>query len=386
MTGLGANGSGTARRWRVLSRPAWGSARQWLYCASSWAAALLLILAATGKAVALARGALQPLLLGLAAPGWTLALVMAETLLAAWLLACWRPGACRTVAAGTFALFAAAGLVQAALGQERCGCFGVVQMPLAIMLPVNLAVAAGLMVGRPSLATSRTPPLTRAAYGAGLALCAVPAVAAVFAAGRYLLSGPGQRSVILTPDGVVGRPAEFLLYVEHGGELARGRWRLLVYRDGCNRCAAALAAWARSAQGESSHRRVRGGSREVSTLRKQAATRVGSPGPGWALGEVEGVRYGVLVLPGSRVPPGVRHTLRTFEASPLVTWYAVAPMVLEVDEGVVGRAEMDMRGTPVEEKGAALRRPPPACPFWFIGFTAAEAGALVPYLAFGGTG
>lgn len=282
------------------------------------AAGLLLTLGATGKSAALAKG-IMPVVFGFAAPWWTIAVVVFESLLAAWLLGGWRPKACCTLAMVTFSVFAAAGLLAALRGQERCDCFGQVQMPIAIMVPLNLAVAGALAasISACGTAAAESPPLAGGLSRAAAVLGAVPLVAAASAAAWSLVLNSRQGSITLTPELVSERPAVFLAHVQNGSELARGRWVLLVYRSDCGRCATALAMFARAAELERS--RVRHVADHVD------------------------LRYAVLLLPGSSLPPAHAHRLRGFRANAALTWYAVAPMLVELRDGVVQRADIDVK-------------------------------------------
>ena len=318
-------------------RPGGGqSGRRALWPVVRFAAALLLVLAATGKAVAFVGGGTEPMF-GLVGPQWVLAVVWGECLLAAWLVSGWRPGLCRLAAAAAFCVFAAAGVVQGLLGHERCGCFGVVRVPLALMVPLDLAVAVGLVSARPAapgLACAR-PVLARMLGWVAVGLCALPGMAAGSAWARQFASGKG--SVILTPEGISGRPAAFLAHVEGGALLARGRWRVLAYRDDCRDCARALPAFALAA------RHARGGT-----------------------------QYAVLLLPGSVLPAGTGEWLRVFHADPSLTWYAVTPLVIELRDGMVKRAQREVEGAAGGEASACAGHfVRVACFVWFGGFLAA---------------
>lgn len=372
----------------------WERKRQVLFSVARCAAALLLVLAATGKAAALARGVI-PALLGLASPWWTVVVVLFEGFLAAWLLAAWRQKACRAVAVVVFCVFAVAGLVQALLGHERCGCFGLVQMPIALMVPLNLAVAGSLAVGRP--ASGPAPAEERPFVARGLVcmaavLCALPGVAAAAAAGRYLVSGNRHGSLVLTPEGVSGRPAQFLAHVHEGAELARGRWLVLVYRSDCDRCAAALAAFARAAQedhtpsGQADPAASRGrqvaeskpsrGNQGAGHTRERPATRSATLSPVATRGGE--VQYAVLLLPGSGLPAAYAAVLRAFEANATVTWYAVTPLVLELRDGLVQRAEMDVQAALESDTPPGVGRVSTARHVgWFACFTAAGGAAAL---------
>lgn len=313
------------------------SGRLAVWVVSRCVACLLLVLAAAGKAAALAGGVMPPLL-GLPAREGMLALVGLECLLAAWLAAGWRPDLSRRVAAAAFCLFAAAAAVQALHGHQRCGCFGVVQVPLALMLPLDLAVAAGLAAGRAGLlvaSAGRRPAVARAIACMATGLCALPALVAGTAWARQLAGGPG--SVILTPEGISGHPADFLAHVPDGEPLAHNHWYLLVYRSDCRTCAQALPAFVHAAQ--------------------QAR---------------RGTQYAVLLLPGSNSPSGRGDWLRVFHADPALTWYAVTPLVIELRDGMVERAERGVEGTAgAEASASAGHLVRVACSVWYRGFLAA---------------
>lgn len=281
-------------------------------------AGILLTLAAMGKAAALAKG-IMPVMFGFAAPWWTVAVVVFETFLAAWLVAGWRQKACCALAAVTFSVFAAAGLVAALRGQERCGCFGQMQMPIAIMVPLNLALAGTLAAGMSACGTAASE---SSLAGGGLShaptvLGAVPVAAVALAAAWIFVSNSRQGSIILTPELLLERPAVFLAHVQNAGELARGRWVLLVYRSGCGRCESALELVACAAEQE--RRRAR------------------------QVQDYVDIRYAVLLLPGSSLPPAHADGLQAFRANAALTWYAVTPMLVELRDGVVQRADIDVK-------------------------------------------
>lgn len=273
--------------------------------------------------------------LGLGGPEWTLGLVLLEYLLAAWLLAGCRAASCRVAAVGMFCAFAGAGLLEALAGHEHCGCFGVLQLPYAFMVPLDLLVAVGLALGtpRPLMGdTWRRPLLARTLWLAVLGACGVPVLAA--AASYFAL---GQRTVVLTPENISGRVADFLAHVRAGQQLAHGRWCLLVYRSDCRRCAAALPAFAQAAQ------------------RKRD------------------VRYAVLLLPGSALPAIEEEALKAFEAEPSVRWYALTPLVLELRDGVVERVHPDVRAASMGDRvGRASPRSLLQCVTRFDTFPASQ--------------
>ena len=334
MNGPRAKGAGVAGRGGSLCRLAHsGPARKALFQAARWTAVLMLLLAAAGKAASLVRGDVQPLL-GLAAPSWTAVLVIFECGLAAWLIGLWQADACRMVAAAAFLVFAGAGGIGALRGETHCGCFGVVQVPVGIMVMLDLAVALALLAGRPGYSVESVQArsrLVQATCWLALALCGAPAVAAAAGVGRYLASSHAEGAVLLTPQTISGRTARFLAHVQGAGPLTRGRWRVLVYRSDCGRCAAALREFVRAAQGER-------------TASRQTAECSATP-PATAPTRARGVKvqYAVLLLPGSRLPPAYAPTLRAFQAKQALTWYAVTPLLLELRDGLVQRAHMDVQ-------------------------------------------
>ena len=266
-----------------------------------WSSVLVLAGAAAGKALALRHG---PIGEGwLAVPALALALVGYEATLAAWLMLGRAVVMGQLVAFVTFAGFGAYSLGLALDGARTCRCFGILSVPPHVTAAVDFALAVGwlLMV----LDGQRGPAPVRSGRMAGCMaclVCLVPlGVAAWHVAGYYgVLSGLHGRLVVLEPDDLLGRRADFLAHAPGGQQLLHGRWRVLVVRAGCDRCRAAME------QEFGAH-----------------------------AGSLAAVRRALLELPA----PGRQEPWHT--AVPHVrlpddrTWYAPTPMVLELDEGTI---------------------------------------------------
>jgi hypothetical protein len=82
-------------------------------------------------------------------PGLTLALVQWELVLGAVLVAGVVPHVGRWLAAGTFAVFAAASFHSGWMGQASCGCFGRAVVNPWLMFGIDLAAAGLLLAFRP---------------------------------------------------------------------------------------------------------------------------------------------------------------------------------------------------------------------------------------------
>ena len=178
-----------------------------------WSSVLVLAGAAAGKALALRHG---PIGEGwLAVPALALALVGYEATLAAWLMLGRAVVMGQLVAFVTFAGFGAYSLGLALDGARTCRCFGILSVPPHVTAAVDFALAVGwlLMV----LDGQRGPAPVRSGRMAGCMaclVCLVPlGVAAWHVAGYYgVLSGLHGRLVVLEPDDLLGRRADFLAH------------------------------------------------------------------------------------------------------------------------------------------------------------------------------
>lgn len=137
---------------------------------------------------------------------------------------------------------------------------------------------------------------------------------------------------------------------------------------GPTRCGRSVPSWERSRQPELAESR---GRQAAGRTRENPAPRSATLSPRAARGGK--LQYAVLVLPGSRLPPASAPALRAFQANARLTWYAVTPLVLELREGVVQRADLDVQATlegetrpsMKERKRCWLRRSPSSSRCWW---------------------
>jgi len=148
-------------------------------------------------------------------------LIAAEFLLGVALLTNFTPRITSLLALLAFSAFSAHSLVAALEGQPSCGCFGKAGVAPSVMLAVDLAAVAALLLARPRW------------WQAGCA-------ALVFCLAFVLASGEGNPSPQSFDDSDIPliERTRFPFAALEGAppDLARGEWKVVFHRAGCDEC------------------------------------------------------------------------------------------------------------------------------------------------------
>lgn len=188
-------------------------------------------------------------------------LVELELAFGLWLLAGFRPRETRWGAIVCLAAFAAVSLYRAISGADSCGCFGKIAVSPWLTFTLDAAFLAALWGSRSKLAVRRAPGKNGdcAADASNeclrsmrfVAVCALYAVlgvpvgwamasfdsARLSANGRFNVDAP---AVVLEPQKWIGKPFPLSEDIDIGNQLATGRWTVVLYREDCLACQAAI--------------------------------------------------------------------------------------------------------------------------------------------------
>ena len=238
------------------------------------AAAVVLLTAAGLKAHQLAT---SPVLGdGFLDSRWILiATVEFEIFFGLWLLANILPVWTRRAAIALFALFAAVSLYKALTGHASCGCFGRVEVNPWWTFGLDVGIVSVLWRWRPENSPQPVEDVDKTdhnaqpapslgvrafAVGAIWLIIGVPTAAAlggahVWDSAEMELAFAEDTVAILEPQKLVGKRFPLLQFVEDRpdsvspqnyhmrGRLTQGEWTVILYRDGCARCARMMPEW-----------------------------------------------------------------------------------------------------------------------------------------------
>jgi hypothetical protein len=247
---------------------------------------------------------------------WFLASIAeGELALGLWLLAGLRSRAARAAALAAFLAFFSISLSKALGGVASCGCFGKVPIHPWYTAAFDFAALVALFLWQPTGAEGQ-PVRPWGVRSAGTVLLAVSlGVPGGILMGHYPPGGLGREgefegsgpSVLLQPDGWVGKRLPLLQYVNIGEQLGRGEWVVVLYHHGCPKCAEIIPEYEARARALGGH----------------------ANGPRIALIEIP--PYGEPtwgpVSPSSACASG--------RLSDVKDWFITTPAILDLREGVV---------------------------------------------------
>lgn len=171
-----------------------------------------------------------------------LAQVAFEVLLGLWLLTGWYPKAARWVSTACFAIFFTVVTYKAISGETTCGCFGNIPVNPWITMGFDFVVVATLLQVRPVPGAFRLRPV----YGIpAVAVCvSLVGIGAVSWNRPVILSENDEiranQVVVLKPETWLGKRLPLYRYIDHGEELTKGQWLLVLYSNTCPECASAM--------------------------------------------------------------------------------------------------------------------------------------------------
>lgn len=320
----------------------WIRARRFTaYDARRVALGLLLIVATGLKAHQLAT---EPILgRGIFNSRWfLLGVVEWELLFGLWLLAGLWPRTTWVIALCCFGVFTAISLYKAISGEATCGCFGRLRVSPWFTLLLDISAILALLAFPPHATeprrwASRRRMLARCGITATLWLLAgVPAAIAMGNPRIATLDGGMSlprdgRVVVLQPEAWVGKRFPLAAHIDVGGTLSQGEWTVVLYRHDCPDCRQALPRYQERAREQSIARRT---SRlALVQLPPYAEHEVGLTSP-----DRSACLYGVL--------------------SDAAHWFAVTPIEVRLQEGVVLGVRSGLGTSPATSANSAPLRLP----------------------------
>ncbi|MCY2929460.1 MAG: hypothetical protein NTV86_08185 [Planctomycetota bacterium] len=245
--------------------------------------------------------------------GW----VEAEIFLGVWLVTGVYRRAGWAVVLACFGTFCGVTLAKGLRGEASCGCFGAVPVNPWYTFVLDAAVVTALLTFRPK--PGRNEGAARARWRAIEGLGAFVVLGAAAGLGIASgspervtqdgqVSGPG-RMVLLRPQEWPGKGFPLLTHMEGGGELARGRWVVMLFRKNCLSCREAMPRYR--------------------TMARAIRQRYGA---GMAMVEL------ARPEPGSRPRGADADGVVWLELDPGREWFVTSPTVAVLSEGVVEAA------------------------------------------------
>lgn len=172
---------------------------------------------------------------------WHYALSHLELLLAAGCISGFASPIVRRALLTLFAVFGGYAGYLLLVGADSCGCFGRVEVHPAWMLALDVFLLGLLYRWTPDLQVAELQPSRLLTCLTIYAVVALPMTALISA----------ERSaeiVVLEPAGWSGRDLPIANHVDIGGQLAKGKWVLLLYHNNCGKCQEALPRYVQLAE------------------------------------------------------------------------------------------------------------------------------------------
>ena len=149
-----------------------------------------------------------------------------------------------------FVVFSLVAVYKAYTGETSCGCFGKLQINPWYTLILDICVIALLLKFRPDLKQPQPasrPALKFAIFSFAMLAAGIPSGLAMAMYTPATLSDDGaivgtQRVVLLEPAKWLGKRFSLQCYVEFGGDLAKGKWNMILYHHDCPDCQTRLPA------------------------------------------------------------------------------------------------------------------------------------------------
>lgn len=173
-----------------------------------------------------------------------------ELLLGLWLVS----GLCKrltwAMSLVCFLAFSGLTLHKALAGEPSCGCFGKLQINPWYTLILDVCVIALLLKFRPDLKRPQPasrPTLRFAIFALALLAAGIPSAIAMATYTPATLADDGaivgtQHVVLLEPSKWLGKTFSLQNYVEFGGDMAKGKWNVILYHHDCPDCQTRLPA------------------------------------------------------------------------------------------------------------------------------------------------
>jgi hypothetical protein len=164
-------------------------------------------------------------------------LIVAEVLLAFWLVSHWRSSASRIVAIIAFSCFCIASAFKITTGDSSCGCFGVLEIPPVVTFIVDIALLGLLFYWRPVVASGRLRIGLLLGAAVSISVLLVPvfnfSTSSITDIGHVL--GDSNLIVIDTTEWV-GKRLPLANFVEGHQSYLEGSWEMILYHEDCPVC------------------------------------------------------------------------------------------------------------------------------------------------------
>ncbi len=273
--------------------------------------ALVLLVAAFMKAHQLATT--PSLGEGLLHARWfNIAVIVFELFFGVWLIYGFHRKITWVASVLLFSLFASVSAFRFFSGEKSCGCFGTVEIPPLGTATFDAAVVALLFLFRPVSERNEQPSVSNlASFAFSWLVLSVPVVGVLLFSNFARVDASGAvvghgRIVVLEPEQWIGKPCPILRHFVTSQNISQGKYRILLFRDQCEKCHAVLSDW-----------------------------RNLPPSEGWET---------VLINVSASAPPEtleIPNDWSTGELSRRYTWAVATPVILHVDGGVVQFVKKD---------------------------------------------
>lgn len=175
-----------------------------------------------------------------------------EAALALWLISGWWLRTAWWTTLIVFVSFVTYSIYGLIIGRSDCGCFGPLATPPWVMLMLNGAIIALLLVFRPRKRHVMANRLPRTAVAA-LALATLPLLAwmstwqlegpATTLSAKERLDGLSEAPGHIDPQAWPGKDLPLLKWIDINDRLSSGHWQVMFYRHDCTHCHEQLDAW-----------------------------------------------------------------------------------------------------------------------------------------------
>ena len=183
-----------------------------------------------------------------------------ELFFAVWLLFGLLPKLTWAATVGLFSVFASVSLFKAVSGESSCNCFGSATVNPWLTSFLDLGIIGLLIAFRPVGLNFHWREVYQEVFdskkkialtGCIWLLLGIPAVYVMTSVqksdiaelGTEFSGADGRKTVLLEPEKWVGEELPILRFVNIDTEMARGKYRVLFFRDQCEKCHAVLSDW-----------------------------------------------------------------------------------------------------------------------------------------------
>ena len=230
-------------------------------------------------------------------------LICGELLLSMWLISGFYASVARSFCIFTFSFFCCVRLVRIYNGESSCGCFGSLQTSPYLSLLFNIIALLVLTRWRPGSSHFRSQTLIQIGYLARAVLVTTLIFSSLYFQRSISVGDVGEQlgnsdTIVLTASEWVSNPFHLKKFIEGGDIFAEGSWRIILYDPTCKDCKETISTQTNSKKTK----------RKIALIRVRGDSRLDL-----SLGDFH-----------SNLDSNYR-------------WFAALPIVVDVDDGIVGR-------------------------------------------------